>query len=59
MVDTPFLLFQLCLSSRLSQLMVMVIDTPSILFQLYLTIFVVGDGDQRPLFPFFGFWILL
>jgi hypothetical protein len=24
-----------------------------------LTIFVVGDGDQRPLFPFFGFWILL
>jgi hypothetical protein len=44
-VNTPLLLSQLCLSSRLSQLMAMVIDTPIFLFQLYLTIFVVGDGD--------------
>jgi hypothetical protein len=55
MVNTPLLLSQLCLNFRLSQLMAMVINTPYILFQLYLTIFVVVDGDQRPLSPFFGF----
>jgi hypothetical protein len=55
MVGTPLLFFQLCLSYGLSQLMAMVIDTPSILFQLYLTIFVVGGGNQRPLSPMFRF----